>query len=230
MTSLLVGIPTLGRPGRAAAVAESARASVTGHDLRILFLCNTGDNETIAACRATGEDVEVVPWRPGKADWARKLNLAYDRMGEEWLLLGADDLRFHDGWFDKCLAAAARSDACVVGTNDLGNARVVAGHHSTHPLVHRDYIGCGGVIDDPSRLLPEVYGHWFVDDEFVRTAQARGTYAHAFEAIVEHLHPNWGKSEDDATYRRGQATIARDQALFESRRGLWESRRGVLRS
>lgn len=233
MSSVLVSIATLGRPERAASVARSARESVDPevHRLRVLFMCSPGDDETIAACHDTTEDVCVVPWESGKkgeggvGDWARKHNLAYSRMSEEWMLLGSDDIVFHPGWFDACLdvAAAHRNGACVVGTNDLGNKRVMAGNHSTHPLVHRDYIYCGGVIDDPTRLLPEVYGHWFVDDEFVQTAQMRGTYAHAFDALVEHLHPEWGKAANDDTYDIGQETVHRDRDLFNQRQMLWRS-------
>jgi hypothetical protein len=32
----------------------------------------------------------------------------------------------------------------------------------------------------------------------------RGVYAHAFDSIVEHLHPMVGKAEDDDTYRLGR--------------------------
>lgn len=231
MSSILVSIATLGRSERPAGVAESARASVDPdlHRLRILFMCSPGDDDTIAACQETHEDVCVVSWGGGtkgegcKADWARKHNLAYSRMSEDWILLGSDDIILHPGWFDACLAAAERlpGGACVVGTNDLGNKRVMAGNHSTHPLVHRDYLACGGVADDPTRILPEVYGHWFVDDEFVQTAQSRGTYAHAHDALVEHLHPAWGKAENDATYDIGQETVAADRALFDQRKALW---------
>jgi hypothetical protein len=143
------------------------------------------------------------------------------------MLLGSDDILFHPGWFDACLAVAARipGGACVVGTNDLCNPRVKSGHHSTHPLVNRDYIACGGVIDDPTRVLPEVYGHWFVDDEFVQTAQFRGTYVHAHDALVEHFHPAFGKAENDATYDLSKETVAADRALFNRRRSLWAGRR-----
>lgn len=190
-------------------------------------MCSPGDDATIAACQATGEEVVVVPWGGGnegegcKADWARKHNLVYSEMSEEWLLLGSDDIVFHPGWFDACLEAAAPTSACVVGTNDLGNPRVKAGRHSTHPLVNRGYLACGGVIDDPTRILPEVYGHWFVDDEFVQTAQMRGCYVHAHGALVEHLHPIWGKAKNDRTYELGQETVRADRALFNQRRHLW---------
>lgn len=229
MSSLVIGIPTLNRPHRIAEVSASAHASVgPGHEMRVCWLLSPDDHDGIDAVKATEDDMIVVPWQPEHADWAKKLNLLYSHMEEEWLLLGADDLKFHPDWFDFCLAAAHRhgqGGACVVGTNDLGNSRVVAGHHSTHPLVNRCYINCGGVADDPTKLLPECYGHWFVDDEFVQTAMVRRTYVHAFSAYVEHMHPEWGKAERDATYEQGYASIAADRALFEQRRLLWRGRR-----
>jgi hypothetical protein len=224
-STCLVLAPVLGRPGRAAALAASVRRGDPRCEL--LFLCSPDDDDEIAACRRVAWTT-VVPWSPDEGgDWARKCNLGYElarQHGFEWALLGADDLAFHPGWLDAALRAHGRTRACVVGTNDLGNPRVTAGQHSTHPLVHADYIGCGGSADDPSKLLPTCYGHWFVDDEFVGQARARRTYVHAFESYVEHLHPDWEKSEQDDTYRRGQATIAEDRALFAERRRLWDPR------
>jgi glycosyl transferase family 2 len=225
--SVLVSIPTLGRPQNIERLVASAHASLEHYPHRILYLCSPGDRDTILAASEADCEVRVVPWQqPAPADWARKQNLAYREMTEDWMLLGGDDIVFHPDWFYYCLKAAAQTSpgACVVGTNDLGNERTMRGQHSTHPLVHRDYIRCGGVVDDPEKLLPECYGHWFVDDEFVRTAMARRTYVHAFEARVEHLHPCWGKAADDATYRQGQASIHSDAALFRHRSHLWDPR------
>ena len=226
MPSVLVSIPTLFRPERV--IQTALTALETTPDVRVHISVSPDDRETAEALALDGRfDFDVVPWSYTEgADWARKHNRVYTGMEEDWILLAGDDLRFHPDWFHHCLTQAHRvGGACVVGTNDLGNSRVLAGHHSTHPLVHRDYIECGGVMDDPTRLLPECYGHWFVDDEFVHTAQARDTYTHAHAAIVEHLHPNWGKADDDETYRIGQASIVQDGALFQTRQHLWSPRR-----
>lgn len=218
MRSLLVLIPVLDRPAAAAPVVASIRSS-TPH-ARILFLCSPGDDAEIAAALATGANVTVVPWQAGSGDWARKQNHGFRDGVEEWVFLGADDLVFHSGWFYACIRQHEIAGACVVGTNDLGNARVVAGRHSTHSLVHRDYLECG-TIDEDGLIVHEGYDHQFADDEFVQTAIARGTYAHAGDARVEHLHPNWGKAQDDATYRKGQQQFAQDRVLFERRQQFW---------
>ncbi len=224
--SLLISIPTLWRPDRVIETARSAREHTP--DARILISVSPEDDATQKALVAElGFGVTIVSWPHTEgADWAKKHNLAFREMTEDWILLAGDDLRFHPGWFEECLDAADRhpGGACVVGTNDMGNARVVAGHHSTHPLVHRNYILCGGVVDNPALLLPECYGHWFVDDEFVRTAMVRRAYAHAHGALVEHLHPNWGKAQNDETYEYGLRSVGRDRQLFERRRTLWDPR------
>lgn len=218
---VLVLIPVLGRPERVRPVARSLRASEPRAEP--LFLCSPEDKPQIGVCQAAGWTV-VVDWEAGPGDYARKMNRGYEiarEEGFEWAFLGADDLHFHGGWFDACLLENDRFRCCVVGTNDLGNRRTAVGYHSTHSLVHRDYLDCGGVADDPEKLLCEWYDHQFVDDEFVQTAIARETYRHAPNAWVEHLHPNWGKGERDATYEKGNAHFEDDRRLYEERKALW---------
>lgn len=219
-TSLAILVPVLGRPHRVAPLVESAAAATPR--ARLVFLCTPGDDEQIAAVEDAGQEPTVVDWPAGRGDYARKMNHGFVAATERWVFLGADDLSFHLGWFEACLDVA-RKGICVVGTNDLGNARVVAGHHSTHTLVRRDYLECG-TADEDGVILCELYDHQFVDDEFVRTARARGTFVSATRAIVEHLHPDWGKGAEDATYRKARAGFAGDRRLFESRRHLWERR------
>ena len=221
MTAVTVGIPVLGRPARVAPLLESLLGSLAAVPLRPLFLVSPGDDAELDAVLATGVEHIVVPWEPGLADFARKHNLGFRATQDEWYFVGADDLRFHPGWADRALDVAAETDACVVGTNDLGNAEVRAGRHATHMLVNRDYLACEPVVGRPGEVLCELYGHECCDNELVETAMARGTYAHADDSIVEHLHPFWGKGDEDATYRKGRETSGADRNLLQSRRPLW---------
>jgi hypothetical protein len=218
VTSVAVLIPVLDRPHRVEPLVESLRAT----EPRAIptFLVTPGDDAELAAVRAVGGDYWVVGWDAGAGDYARKMNYGFTHTLEEWKFLAADDLVFHPGWLDACLAAHARTDACVIGTNDLGNGLVISGRHSTHSLVHRDYLECG-TVDAPGLLLHEGYDHNFVDTEFVETAIWRGTFAPARDALVEHLHPFWHKSATDATYLKGQRAYHDDQRLFQTRRRLW---------
>lgn len=112
----------------------------------------------------------------------------------------------------------------VVGTNDLGNPRVIAGKTATHSLVTRAYVGEHGTVDEPGKVLHEGYQHNFCDTEFVETAKRRGAWAFAGDSVVEHLHPHWSKGDDDETYRRGQAGFEVDRRLHARRRRLWQRR------
>lgn len=61
------------------------------------------------------------------------------------------------------------------------------------------------------------------DNEFVETAKHRDEFTFAARAVVEHLHPNWKKGDDDQTYRRGMAHFAEDGRLFRQREALIKS-------
>lgn len=158
------------------------------------------------------------PQAPG--DYARKINAGYRASSEPLMLLGADDITFRPGWLEAAIAQLAPGIG-VVGTNDLGSGRVMAGQHATHPLVTRHYADTYGTIDEPGIVLHEGYGHNFVDDEFVGTARQRHAFAFAADAIVEHHHPDWGKADRDDVYDLGRERWAYDRLLWKTRRRLW---------
>lgn len=216
---LLIIIPVLNRPARAIEVFKSATEN-TDVPHRVLFICSLGDEAEIEACRATGAIADVFPEPAGPGDWAKKLNYAYRGSFEPWLFCGADDLRFHPGWASEALTIGEHTQAGVVGTNDLGNPRVISGRHSTHPLIRRRYADERGTIDQPRAMAHEGYDHQFVDDEIVQTAIKRGEWAFARASVVEHLHPFFEKAPMDSTYEKGLRATARDRALFVKRRRL----------
>lgn len=223
MDGVAVLLPVLNRPHRVVPLVESIRGSEATQPLVPMFLLSPGDHEEAKEVKATGCWYRTMSWQAGFADYAKKMNYGYRaacRAGYEWVFLGADDLEFEHGWADAALDAAADEDCCVIGTDDTVNVRVRTGHHSTHSLVHRDYGACG-TIDQPGRIACEEYGHWYVDDELVQTAQFRGVYLHAALAVVRHLHPNYGYGLDDDTYRKGQSTVMQDKRTFDERKWMW---------
>lgn len=217
MTEIAVVVPVLGRPQRAAPLVASLTETTPQHLARLLFVCSLDDRAQLEACRATGCETLL----SDDPRWAPKINLGYRETGEPFLLLAADDLRFHLGWAEAALELFATSDVGVVGTNDLGNPTVKRGLHSTHPLVCRGYADRHGTVDGPGAVVAECYQHNWVDAELVETAKARGCWAFAAESVVEHCHPFWHKGADDATYELGRAGYRADQALFTRRRRLW---------
>ena len=207
-----VVVPVLGRPGNARPFVESLRAS-TGL-ANLLVMAEVDDVETIEAWEAVGVDPIVTPAHT----FAQKVNAAVGFGTAPWILIVGDDVRFHPGWLDAGQAAAS-DKFDVVGTNDLGNPRVVRGEHATHILLRRSYVEEQGASwDGPGLIAHEVYGHWFVDDEIVTVAKQRDTWVASVGSVIEHLHPLWGKADEDDTYLAGQVTRFEDEALWNERK------------
>lgn len=208
-------VPMLHRPHRVAPLLDSI--TETAPDARVVFICSPADSEVLDAV-APHEHITVPGPRPG--DYARKINAGVAHTTEPLVFMAADDLRFHPGWFEAATAKLAPGIG-VVGTNDLGSKRVMAGTHSTHSLVTRDYIDEFGTIDEPGKALHEGYPHEFVDDELVQTAIHRDAWAFADDSIVEHLHPAWGKAPMDAMYAQQSARMKAGRRVYRRRQRLW---------
>lgn len=224
MTEIVVVAPVLDRPTRARPLSEALAATTPESVARLVFVCTPGDLDQIQACYATGADVIVTDWPAGRADWAKKCELARHATDEPFLLLGADDITFQPGWADAVLRVFGEYDVGVVGTNDCANPTVMRGLHSTHPVVCRGYADTYGTVDRPDLMLPDCYHHNWVDAELVETAKARGCWAFAPDAKVPHRNPIWGTAELDATYVKGREHYSADAALFRSRQHLWQRR------
>lgn len=217
MTGVVVLVPMLGRAHRVLPLLDSLTA--TAPHTRPLFLVSPGDGPVHAAVDAAGAERTTVDG-PHPGDYARKINTGLRESTEPLLFLGADDLRFHPGWLE---AATAKLTAGigVVGTNDLGSPRVIAGEHATHSLVTRDYAEQFGTIDQPGLILHEGYPHEHSDDELVETAKFRNAWAFAFDSHVEHMHPAWGKAPMDRMYRQQRQRMAQSRPIYNQRRQLW---------
>jgi hypothetical protein len=208
----------LGRAHRVQPLLESLAAA--GGNVRPLFVVSPEDLDVHDAIDATGVERITVPWQPC-GDYARKVNAAYVATTEPLMFLGADDLHFHPGWLEAATAKLG-GRVGVVGTNDLGNPRVLAGRHATHSLVTRAYADQHGTIDEPGKILHEGYVHEYVDDELVGTARKRKAFAMALDSHVEHLHPHWHPEVPvDELYEAQAARLATSRPLYRKRSRLW---------
>ena len=211
---VVVLVPVLNRPQNVDPLLRSFRAS--GTPGRLLFLVQEDDEHELQALLLA--DAEMLVVEAACTTWPQKINRGYRSTSEPWMLLGADDVAFHPGWWHA--TETLRETFGVIGTNDLGNPRVLAGEHTTHPLVARWYADKRGTLDDDHQVVHDGYRHWFVDDELVLTAKARRQWAFCREAVVEHLHPYWKKAAWDSTYALGETHQQEDQDLFRLRIGL----------
>ena len=191
---------------------KSLRAS-TG--LATVYAIATDDEvEAAEAWEKAGAEVRAVS---EGISFAQRMNAGYAVTDEAWVFITGDDVVFRPGWLDHAQAVAGEKFD-VVGTNDLGNPRVVSGEHATHMMIRRSYIDATGASwDGPKNLCHEGYRHWYVDDEIVAAAQQRGVWAAALGSVVEHFHPAWGKADTDDVYQFGQSFADEDRKIFEKR-------------
>ena len=160
----------------------------------------------------------TVSWLPGRADFAKKINLAYEQFEADWYFQAATDLVFYPRWASLALDIGEKQGVGVVGTNDLGNPHVQRGNAATHILFSREYIETfSGTYDGSARVFSEEYDHSFVDTEFVQTALLRRQFAPSRRSIVEHMHPHWGKGAMDDTYEKSVREFREDAVIYNRR-------------
>lgn len=218
---LAILIPVLRRPQNVLPLVTSIQEH-TPEPFTLLFISSPGDTLEIKELIKLDQQFIVMSFGfENRGDYARKINEGFRNIEATWYFTGADDLRFYPLWFENAMKVHEETGALVIGTNDLGNPRVKAGHHSTHSLVHKDYVLNYGTIDERGKVLHEGYPHEFVDDEFVATAQKRKMFGFTSESIVEHLHPNWGKAPIDALYIKQPMRMRMGRSLYQRRQRLW---------
>lgn len=207
MGELVILVPVLRRPQNVAPLLASIRET---HPARVLFIVDPDDSEELAAIDAESAEHMLYP-----GTYPQKINAGIRHTSENLIFLGADDLRFRQGWFS---AALNKLDPHgIVGVNDLIPRDR---EHTTHFLVTREYTR-RGTIDGKPGVLSEAYRHERCDDELIATAKHRELYAYAEDSHVEHLHPLNGGAEMDATYAKGLESSRKDRRTYLKRRELW---------
>lgn len=213
---LAVLVPVLARPQNVVPLVESATRN-TPNLSTLLFIASPGDEAELAELERAGVEYVVK-----EGNYATKINEGASMTTEPYIFTGADDLRFHPGWYEAAFDVMLGEGVEVVGTQDLCNPRVIAGEHATHFLLTRYYYEKWGTIDDRPAIFHEGYPHEYVDDELIGTAKMRDAYAFAEKSIVEHLHPLAGKAPTDELYEASASRMRQGRPLFEKRRKLWE--------
>lgn len=139
-------------------------------------------------------------------------NLGATYANGDVFVLGANDLLPRPGWMEAMLEAMKELEHYgVVALNDLSP---LAGQLATHYAVSRAYAvnELGGV------MAPPAYMHFLMDNEITERAQRDRCLRYAADAIVEHLHPAWGKAENDAVYNGVTIFRFQDEETYQARR------------
>lgn len=206
MSDLVVLVPTKGRPRSLLPLAHRFEAVTPSH--RVLFICDHGDYASRQAAADAGEVLIC------DGTYPQKVNAGVRHTDEPYVLVGADDIRPHRDWFEAAVEMMS-DEVGFVSLNDLGNEAVMAGEYATLPLVARWY------AELDQELYHEGYQHNGADKDASLRARERGAFAYAPDAVMEHLHPDWGKGKVDATYREGGMNRRKRLADRELLRQRW---------
>lgn len=133
---------------------------------------------------------------------------ASSRGEKNWNILTADDLIFYPKWWQNALSTLNYG---FIGLNDM------SGHYegnASHYMMTDQFIRMhnGGVLVIPC------YQTWYTDVETCERAKIAGKYVYAVTSLVEHNHPDWGKSSLDDTYKLRISKREEDRLLYEERK------------
>lgn len=211
--------PTFQRPERILNYKSNIESVTDMNIVDIIFIVEDDDHEVKQVCLNSEAKVLV---NKRKRNYAGAINTAVQELDYNYFFVSADDFKFHANWLPPLLRES--KSFAVIGPEDLGNPMVRDGMLAVSSLVRKDYVpfACLGF---PDNLLFEGYHHNYVDTELTQTAIYREQYKYCPTSIVEHMHPNYGKSTIDSTYGKSMnmKLMMEDEHLFNSRRHLWES-------
>jgi hypothetical protein len=218
---LAIFVPVHHRPESAQPFMRSLKETLPpDHDVAPFAIAADGDEDTGQAWYLFGADVRYVDYE----SFPLKVQGMYDELlvtddVPEWSLLIGDDVRFLPGWYQAFLKAAEECPAAgLISSNDMGNPYVMAGTHATHPFISTKYVEEQGASwDGPGHICHTGYRHWWVDEEWSVKANHDGVFRYAPNCKIEHLHPTWGKGQQDETYAIGWKHGADDADLYQRR-------------
>lgn len=226
MFTITAVIPVLNRPKNVSTFINSILDKSPKDKVEILFVTDKSCVDEINEINKFSGPITIGIADENTISWAKRINwginyslLNYKLLEKStWILCGADDIVFHDNWFEEAEKFATDFSG-VIGTNDLGNHACINGIHTTHPIVSRHYVENFGTIDnEKNKLCHEGYDHNFVDLELVQTAKKRNAWKHNANCKIEHNHPAWNKAANDDIYIKGQAKLSNDRNLWIKRK------------
>lgn len=185
-----------------------------GH--KIFFVCHESDKESLKHLSNLPVEVIIDTQEPSGVN---ATNAGYWHSTGDWVVIGQDDFKWHEGWLDEAIKTRDETGAMVIGLNDGYKGR---NEHSVGWLVNRDYveknslsIGHDNVIFNPD------YKKNYSDNELNDTAKFRGVWAYSMGALCEHMHPTFNKATSDLTYETLDKYFVDDQKLYDSRKHLF---------
>lgn len=206
MIKVSVVIPSRDRPKRLRECIEQLQ--LVSPQVEIVVVADIGDDKTASVAENLGCELVISDRPDGPVHcW----NIGAAAASGDAFVLGADDLKFHEGWLEAALyGLAGLGFVGLVAFNDLSPQ---AGKLATHYLISKSYAAneWGGVI-----AIPSYYQH-FIDTEATMRAKRDECFYYAEDAVVEHMHWMWDKADNDEIYKRGQEHYSEGENTFNKR-------------
>lgn len=218
MISILV--PTLGRPWAIGPLACNVADVTPAGVYELVFVVDHDDQDSREAAEQAG-GMTVVVVHDGT--YPVKIHAAYEASSMPFVVPTADDVVFHEGWYE-AFEAAIEDGVDVLGTSDL-TPITADGRHATMPIIRRSYIEePGAAWAETGTVFHRGYHHGWVETETCQLAMHRGVWKFTDRCVIEHKHPDWGTRPADETDRKGnQAHKGHDYALFTERQRQWQA-------
>jgi GT2 family glycosyltransferase len=220
--SVQVVIPTYRRPERLKVALRSLHA--TAPRAEALIVVHHTDRETLSAIPTM--PIPHALWTVDYGDESSGVsatNLGMSQTSASHVVIAQDDVIFHPGWLDIALQFAD-GYVNVIGLNDLFPGRDTA-QHSVCWVINgayvREYGLAGEKSSEPGSIFHSGYRKNYADNELCDVAKARGVWAYAKGAVVEHLHPAVGKAGHDHTLDHLEKFAEQDRALYTERSKIW---------
>lgn len=187
-----VVIPSLNRPGKLRDCLEQLLTA--SPEVEVIVAAHPDDKATQRMVKRLA--VVKLVTTPGTS--VEAWNIGAAAASGDYLVLGADDLWFYDGWYEAALEAMAKLGGHgLVAFNDLSP---LAGRLATHYMVSRNY----AVNEWGGFLAAPYYKKQWIDNEATHRARRDERFIYAEDSVVEHMHPVWDKGENDSTYQMAE--------------------------
>ena len=213
-------VPTLNRSSSILPLALNVASTTPAGSYSLVFVLDHADK----ASREAAQSSPRCRFLLCDGTYPVKINAGLRGSNEELVLPVADDVVFHEGWYEKAIAAF-EPYVDVLGTNDL-TPITEDGSHATMPIIRRSYIDhVGAASEETGTVFCEGYHHNFVETETCQLAMHRRVWKFAPEVVIEHHHHSWGTREVDDTDRKGNmVNFDADRTFFERRKAKWQRR------
>lgn len=206
MADLYVLVPSRGRPGSVARLAEAC-ARTCEADTRLHFAFDDDDPALRANIAAAGEHRYTVGPRDGLAGWTNELAARHVKRDDAAALasVGDDMLPVTPGW-DRLLLEAMPAGGGFSYPDDQRRDDIPEAVVISMPIVAALGWMCA----------PGLH-HWYIDNVWADLGRGAGCLAYCPDVLIQHLHPNVRPdvTKPDGTYHDAAQRYDSDLAAYQ---------------